>query len=112
MRGWDFTIPIDPTASIPIFAQIARAVVDDIRRGRLRPGAVMPGSRALARTLGVHRNTVIAAYSELSAEGWITAATGRGTFVAQMLPEPRPRRFAPAARPGGSERSHLFELGS
>ena len=58
MRGWDFTIPIDSSASLPIFAQIASAIAADIRRGRLQPGAVMPGTRALARTLGVHRNTV------------------------------------------------------
>jgi GntR family transcriptional regulator / MocR family aminotransferase len=111
MRGWDFTIPIDPNASTSIFAQIAQAVAADIRRGRLRPRAVMPGTRALARTLGVHRNTVIAAYDELTAEGWITTETGRGTFVAQMLPEPRPRRFAPAARTSGTVPSHPFALG-
>jgi GntR family transcriptional regulator/MocR family aminotransferase len=111
MRGWDFTIPIDQDASIPIFTQIANAVVADIRRGRLQPGAVMPGTRVLARTLGVHRNTVIAAYGELTAEGWITTETGRGTFVAQTLPEPRPRRFAPVARSSRTEPVQTFELG-
>ena len=111
MRGWDFTIPIDSSASLPIFAQIASAIVSDIRRGRLHPGAIMPGTRALARTLGVHRNTVIAAYGELTAEGWITTEIGRGTFVAQTLPEPRPRRFAPAAHANSTEPRQTFELG-
>jgi len=112
MRGWDFTIPIDSSAPLPIFAQIASAIVADIRRGRLHPGAAMPGTRALARTLGVHRNTVIAAHGELTAEGWITTETGRGTFVARMLPEPRPRRFAPAAHASRTETRQTFELGS
>jgi GntR family transcriptional regulator/MocR family aminotransferase len=61
MRGWNFTVSIDPRASVPIFTQIAHAIAGDIRRGRLRPGDVMPGTRTLARTLAVHRNTVIAA---------------------------------------------------
>src|SRR5262245_55597423 len=94
MRGWDFTIPLDPQSTVPVFVQIARTIAGDVRRGRLRPGDVLPGTRALARTLGVHRNTVIAAYSELTAEGWITSERGRGTFISKTLPDPQPRRFA------------------
>jgi GntR family transcriptional regulator / MocR family aminotransferase len=110
MRGWNFTVSIDPRASVPIFTQIAHAIAGDIRRGRLRPGDVMPGTRTLARTLAVHRNTVIAAYAELSAEGWITTETGRGTFVSATLPDPRPRRFA---APGSfaDDSVDAFELG-
>src|SRR4051812_31806623 len=65
----------------PVFLQIARAVIDDVKRGRLKPGAPLPGSRTLAETLGVHRNTVLAAYDELAAEGWIVREPARGTFV-------------------------------
>jgi GntR family transcriptional regulator / MocR family aminotransferase len=111
MRGWDFPVSIDPQATVPIFMQIARAVSGDIRRGRLRPGDVMPGTRTLARTLGVHRNTVIAAYGELVAEGWITTENGRGTFVSKTLPDPRPRRFAAAAEAGVTDGPAAFELG-
>jgi GntR family transcriptional regulator/MocR family aminotransferase len=111
MRGWDFTIPLDPQSTVPIFAQIAATIAGDVRRGRLRPGDVLPGTRALARTLGVHRNTVIAAYGELTAEGWITTERGRGTFVSKTLPDPQPRRFASmpdvAVEPPGA-----FELGA
>ena len=46
------------------------------RRGRLRPGDALPGSRALAQSLGVHRNTVLAACAELTAEGWIFSEPG------------------------------------
>ena len=66
--------------------QIARSITQDIRRGRLRPGDRLPGSRRLAVTLRVHRNTVLAALTELMAEGWIETAAGRGTFVTRALP--------------------------
>lgn len=93
---WEVAISIDgPDASnTPPFLRIARALTDDIRRGRLKPGVRLPGSRTLAQTLGVHRNTVIAAYDELISEGWIEARHGRGTFVTQELPERSPRSFA------------------
>src|SRR5262245_54243727 len=110
MRGWHVTVSIDPRSGVPIFTQIAHAVAGDIRRGRLRPGDVMPGTRTLAQTLGVHRNTVIAAYAELLAEGWITTERGRGTFVSQTLPDPRPRRFAAPVFPA-DEGADAFELG-
>jgi GntR family transcriptional regulator/MocR family aminotransferase len=45
----------------PVFLRIARAVADDIRRGRLRTGEALPGTRSLAESLGVNRNTVVTA---------------------------------------------------
>ena len=54
---------LDAESQDPVFLQIARAVADDVRRGRLKSGQRLPGSRELARTLGVHRNTVVAASS-------------------------------------------------
>jgi GntR family transcriptional regulator / MocR family aminotransferase len=112
MRGWDFTIPLDPQANAPFFVQIARAIASDVRRGRLHAGDVLPGTRALARTLGVHRNTVIAAYGELTAEGWITTEQGRGTFISKPLPDPTPRRFAAMTGGDAVEPAAAFELGA
>ncbi|HWM85122.1 MAG TPA: PLP-dependent aminotransferase family protein [Kofleriaceae bacterium] len=85
---------IDTRAQGPLFLRIAHAVAQDLARGRLRPGARLPGSRALAGSLGVHRNTVVAAYAELAAEGWVVTRAGGGTFVSDQLPEPRPRAFS------------------
>ncbi|MBK7077663.1 MAG: PLP-dependent aminotransferase family protein [Myxococcales bacterium] len=70
----------------PRFLAIARAITDDIRRGVLVPGARLPSSRALARDLDVHRNTVLAALAELEAQGWIATQPARGTFVSDALP--------------------------
>ena len=99
-RGWSFTLDIDKragTSKLPIFLQIARAVSDDVRRGRLTSGDELPGSRKLAATLGVHRNTVLAAYRELAAEGWVTFEEARGTFVSADLPE-APQKSAVRAK--------------
>jgi GntR family transcriptional regulator/MocR family aminotransferase len=82
----------------PVFLRIARAVVDDVKRGRLKPGASLPGSRSLAESLGVHRNTVLAAYDELAAEGWIVREAARGTFVSRELPDQPAQKFAPPAQ--------------
>lgn len=87
-------IDLDRSAALPPFLQIARALAADIRRGRLRSGERLPGSRRLAASLHVHRNTVLAALAELTAEGWIESAAGRGTFVTRTLPEADGRPFS------------------
>ncbi|WP_434046041.1 MULTISPECIES: PLP-dependent aminotransferase family protein [Sorangium] len=111
--AWELSLAVDPASPQPIFLQIARALSDDIRRGRLRAGAELPGSRALARSLSVHRNTVLAAYRELAAEGWIEASAARGTFVAAELPAPAPRRFARRAAARTEVPARLgFDLGA
>src|SRR5881227_3360250 len=99
MRGWQVALDLRGESEQPIFIRLARAISDDVRRGRLKPGDALPGSRSLARDLGVHRNTVLAAYAELTAEGWVTTAAAAGTFVSPALPDLERRRAAAAARP-------------
>jgi GntR family transcriptional regulator/MocR family aminotransferase len=86
---WELVIDVDRVAVLPPFLQIARSVAADIQRGRLRPGDRLPGSRRLAASLHVHRNTVLAALAELMAEGWLETTPGRGTFVARGIIHPR-----------------------
>jgi GntR family transcriptional regulator/MocR family aminotransferase len=99
MATWDLAIELERKEAAPLFLQIARAISDDVRRGRLKPGQELPSSRRLAETLAVHRNTVLAAYEELTAEGWIRSEPTRGTFVSAELPTLRPARAAAAAAP-------------
>jgi len=54
----------------------------------------LPGTRPLAEQLGVGRNTVVAAYDELAAEGWIVTRPAGGSFVSHELPERKTRRYA------------------
>ncbi len=89
MDRW--TITLEPSGE-PIFLQIARAVARDVARGRLRPGDPLPGSRTFATTLGVHRNTVLAAYRELEAQGYTESVPAKGTRVRFELPDRSPRR--------------------
>jgi GntR family transcriptional regulator/MocR family aminotransferase len=98
MTHWPrtFVLP-DAGDGLPAFLRIARAITDEVRRGRLAPGARLPGSRELARMLDVHRNTALAAYRELAAEGWISTEQARGTFVSADLPDRAPRPFARSA---------------
>lgn len=63
-------------------AGIEEALREAIRSGRLAAGERLPPTRALAGDLGVSRNTVAAAYSQLVAEGWLSARRGSGTVVA------------------------------
>lgn len=90
-------VDLSTEAKEPLFLRIARALEAEIRRGRLRAGDPVPGSRALASSLGVHRNTVLAALRELLAEGWIVTEPARGTFVSPRIPEVSPRRFSSRA---------------
>ncbi len=89
-----------------VYAGIRRAILD----GVLGPGARLLSSRALAMDLGVSRTTTLVALEQLTAEGYLTARRGSGTFVADelpdMLPQPRPARSAAAggAAPGLSRR--------
>ncbi|MPY77651.1 MAG: aminotransferase class I/II-fold pyridoxal phosphate-dependent enzyme [Actinophytocola sp.] len=77
------------------------ALREAIRAGRLSPGESLPASRVLAAELGLARGTVVEAYSQLVAEGYLRARQGAGTEVAEapgVMPrprgEPQPRRFA------------------
>jgi GntR family transcriptional regulator / MocR family aminotransferase len=102
MRPWTFPVAVDAASEMPLFLQIARAIAGDVLRGRLRPGDALPGSRALAEELGVHRSTVVAAYGELTAQGWTVTRSGSATAIAASSPDVAPRRFSArvAQRPG------------
>lgn len=73
-------------------AKVSSYLVAEIQRGRLRPGQRLPGARALASALGVERDTVVRAFEELVAEGWLASRARAGTFVAAELPVRTVRR--------------------
>lgn len=98
MRRWQLTIALDPGLGQPLYLQLANAIADDIRRGRLKSGDSLPGSRELADLLGINRNTVIAGYDELVAEGVLVTRVGGGTFVARPSTAPATPALAPPNR--------------
>ncbi|MEO8011193.1 MAG: PLP-dependent aminotransferase family protein, partial [Dokdonella sp.] len=76
----------------PRYAQLIRALKAAILDARLLAGARLPATRTLARELGMSRNTVLAAYEQLQAEGFLLARVGSGSFVADVGSRGKPTR--------------------
>lgn len=74
-------ILINRNSEISIYMQISNQLINAIQRGVLPFGIKLPGTRALSIILNVHRNTIIAAYDELFAQGWVESFPNKGTFV-------------------------------
>jgi GntR family transcriptional regulator / MocR family aminotransferase len=90
---------LDLRGSGPLYRRIYGALRMQILRGERPPGSPLPGTRTLARDLGVSRIVVLAAFEQLAAEGYIESRVGSGSRVAAQLPElqPAPRRRVRAA---------------
>ncbi|GAB3787530.1 MocR-like pyridoxine biosynthesis transcription factor PdxR [Dyella agri] len=92
----------------PHYAQLARALKSAVLDGRLTTGARLPPTRELAHELELSRTTVLAAYEQLRAEGFIEGHTGSGSYVAALQTQPpllsaqpmidMPSRYAQRAR--------------
>ena len=65
----------------PLAMQIVRQLEVAIVRGHVPPGVRLPSSRSLARALGVSRNTVLTAYEELTARGFVRSRRGAGMYA-------------------------------
>jgi len=79
--------PLNPAASVPLYDQLYAALRDAILEGRLRPGSKLPSTRDLCDQLALSRNTVLEAYAQLRAEGYVRAQVGSGTYVTRELPD-------------------------
>jgi DNA-binding transcriptional MocR family regulator len=76
-------IALDREGEEPIYRQLIRHIRMQIESGTLPAGARLPASRDLARQLNISRISVVNAYAELRAEGYLSAHAGRGTFVSK-----------------------------
>ena len=87
-KGTTLAVEVRPEGREPIFLALARAIIEEIDRGRLKPGSPLPGTRALARALQLNRNTVDAAYHELTMQGWLaTALEPDPTSLTELPPD-------------------------
>jgi GntR family transcriptional regulator/MocR family aminotransferase len=90
---------IDPKSPLPKHRQVYAGLREAILDGKLKPDDVLPSSRELARELGISRNTALAAYELLLAEGYIVGRGGAGTYVALNAAKPaalaHPERVEP-----------------
>jgi GntR family transcriptional regulator/MocR family aminotransferase len=64
--------------------QLYQALRVRVLDGRLASGTRLPASRDLAAALSISRNSVVRAYDQLYAEGFIEGRVGDGTYVAQL----------------------------
>ena len=94
MLPWQTIIRIEENRHIPVYLQIANAIIREIKMGRIGPGIKMPGTRQMSQLLTVHRKTVVRAYEELDAQGWFEMKPSKGTFINEKLPEIVPRKIA------------------
>jgi GntR family transcriptional regulator/MocR family aminotransferase len=72
----------------PQYAQLIRAMKSAILDGRIFAGSRLPPTRELARELELSRTTVLSAYEQLRAEGFIDARVGSGSYVSTLQSGP------------------------
>lgn len=79
-------ISLNRQSSEPLYMQIYTQIKNEILSGTIKEGQLLAGSRCLAITLGVSRNTVDGAYNQLAAEGYVTPKQGVG-YIVVSVPE-------------------------
>src|SRR3982750_2845104 len=82
-----FTLTLREDSREPLHRQLYRELREAVLNGRLPPGSRLPSTRTVASELGVSRNTVMGAFDQLLAEGYLEGKVGSGTYVAEKLPE-------------------------
>ena len=82
---------IDSRSPIPLYAQIAERVRLAIATGVLGTADALPSVRQLATELRVNPATVVQAYRDLEAQGFVEIRHGAGTFVRELAPGRRAR---------------------
>ncbi len=80
---------LDRRATVALSRQVCDTLRALILAGELPAGVKMPATRVLAADTALSRNTILHAYDQLTAEGYLTAAFGSGTFVSDTVPQPQ-----------------------
>ena len=121
-------IDLEAGSTLPLYRQLYAQLRQAVLSRRLLAGTRLPPTRALAEELAVSRNTVVNAFEQLIAEGYLDGKIGSGTYVAHSLGDetlglrgrvpairraPSTRPEAVARRPGASRPApHLSPRGA
>lgn len=73
---------VSNTFGAPLYKKVKHKIIESIRHGEWKPGAVIPSETKLCERFGVSMGTIRKTVDELSAEGFLIRQQGRGTFVA------------------------------
>ncbi|MDN3459881.1 PLP-dependent aminotransferase family protein [Rhodococcus sp. APC 3903] len=92
----------------PAYRQIYEQFRDAILGGQLQAGARLPPSRRLAAEIGVSRNTVLAAFEQLDAEGYLDRRQGSGIYVAETVVD---QTYTAIHAPGIRSAAHIEPQG-
>lgn len=87
-------IHLDRTERCPLYLQVVNEVIKRITAGVIPMGYKLPGGRKMADSLGLSRKTVMLAYEELEAQGWLEIKPNQGTFISSKIPVLRQRTLA------------------
>lgn len=74
-------LKLDRKSTVPLYEQLLVQLSDTIEAGELAIGTRLPSERKLATMIDISRTTVVHAYRELEARGYLRGYVGRGTFV-------------------------------
>ncbi|CAM2762324.1 GntR family transcriptional regulator [Hathewaya histolytica] len=85
MEEIEIDIIVNKKSGVPIYLQVKKEILNQIRGGKIKVGSKMPTERELAQLLGVSRNTISSAYNELEKDGIIKSYQGKGTFVIEEV---------------------------
>jgi GntR family transcriptional regulator / MocR family aminotransferase len=98
--GPELLLRLDRGRAAPLRSQLERELREAIRSGRLAAGERLPSSREMAAELGISRGLVLDCYSQLQAEGFLTARAGSATRVSAggLTPTAPPVKPAPTPR--------------
>jgi GntR family transcriptional regulator/MocR family aminotransferase len=110
---FDLMLPERPPDA-PAYRWLYEAVRTEILEGRLRPGARLPGTRDLGQRYGLSRGTIVSAFDQLRAEGYVEGSVGSGTYVSRVLPDELLQVPSTARTQGGSvrrPRRHFSDYG-
>ncbi len=101
-------VRLDRRKSTPLTKQLYDSLLVAIQNGHLPAGFRLPSTRELATQLSVSRTTVISAFDQLAAEGYLTSVIGQGTRVSLRLPEEAlMARFQPSDKSANSNQNTL-----
>ena len=82
-------LPFDPSGIVldrrrGLSQQLYQTLRARVLDGRLSSGTRLPATRDLASVLKLSRNSVVRAYDQLYAEGFIESRVGDGTYVSRL----------------------------
>jgi DNA-binding transcriptional regulator YhcF (GntR family) len=83
LGGIFINIEINKKSGVPLYIQVKKQIMDEIKKGTLKVGTKMPTERELSQGLKVSRNTISTAYNDLEQEGALKSYQGKGTFVVE-----------------------------